>query len=94
MNGYHVNWPPRVRDRLLEFIVQTLAGSGRETAELNRALTIVEDLLSRRPTAAGESRAGDDRVITEPPLAVEYRVNQTDREVTVIRVSYSRGRRS
>jgi hypothetical protein len=60
---------------------------------LNRALTVVEDLLQHWPTVAGESRAGDDRVITEVPLGVVYRVDKAAREVTVIRVHFSRGKR-
>jgi hypothetical protein len=93
MNGYRVNWPPQIRDQLLNFSAATLSGTGRETAELNHALTEIEEALQRTPTTAGESRDGGWRVIVELPLSVDYRVNIDAREVLVLRVHYSRGRR-
>lgn len=93
MNDYRVTWPPQIRDQLLDYIVATLSGTGRETAELNRALTEIEEALQRTPTTAGESREGGWRVIVELPLSVDFRVNEAAREVLVLRVHYSRGRR-
>jgi hypothetical protein len=94
MNDYFVHWPPHVRDQLLEFIVAALSGTGRETAELNRALAAIEETLRRTPATAGESRAGDLRVLIESPVAVDYSVVESTREVIVRDVHYSRGRRS
>jgi hypothetical protein len=68
-------------------------GTGRETAELNAALTAIEEALQRTPGQAGESREGDRRVIIEPPLSVEFVVSEAERRVTVTKVHYSRGRR-
>jgi hypothetical protein len=77
----------------LEFITRTLAGSGRETAELNRAVGVIEETLRRTPTIAGESRAGNIRVLVESPLAVLYHVVEAAREVRVRDIHYSRGKR-
>ena len=61
MTDYRVNWPPHLRDRVLEFLTRAAAGTGREMAALNRALAEVEDLLRRTPAAAGGSRTGNLR---------------------------------
>ncbi len=94
MNGFHVHWPPHVRRDVLRFITQASAGTGREMAELNQALAAVEEALERRPTAAGESRAGDLRVVVELPVAIGYWVDLPARRVTVAFARYSRGKRS
>ena len=93
MNGFHVHWPEPVRRDLLRFITQTLSGTGRATEELNRALTVIEEALERRPTLAGESRVGNERVIFEPPICVGYVVDLAARRVTVRFAHYSRGKR-
>jgi hypothetical protein len=66
--NYDVTWPAPIRQRLLDFYALTAQGTGRETAELNDALTKVEVALQRTPTAAGESRNGDRRVIIVSPI--------------------------
>ena len=85
--------PPHIRDRLLDFISATLSGTGHETAELNRALRAIEEALRQTPRTTGESRVGNWRVILEPPLSVDYRVDEAPREVLVLAVHYSRGKR-
>jgi hypothetical protein len=93
MNGFHVVWPSRVRQDVLRFLTQSVSDTGRETARLNQALATVEEALERRPTVAGESRAGDLRVLVEPPVCVGYRVDVAARQVTVAFARYSRGKR-
>jgi hypothetical protein len=92
--NYEVTWPGPIRRRILEFYARTMQGTGRETAELNVALAEIEEALQRTPVRAGESRNGGRRVIIVSPLSVEYVVNENARHVTVIRVHYSRGKRS
>ncbi|MFO0807683.1 MAG: hypothetical protein U0746_03585 [Gemmataceae bacterium] len=92
--NYDVNWPERLGDVLLSFYAQTVQGDGRETAELNAALSRIESLLRIEPNRAGESREGDRRVVIVPPLAVEYVVDDALRRVDVLTARYSRGRRS
>jgi hypothetical protein len=94
MNGYRVDWPPHVRQDVLRFITRALSSTGRELAQLNRALATIEDALERRPAVSGESRAGNLRVIVEPPVGVGYHVNVAERKATVAFVRYSRGKRS
>jgi len=90
---YDLTWPAPIRERLLDFYGQTAQGTGRETAELNKALTEIGESLERTPTAAGESRNGGRRVMIVSPLSVEYVIDDGARHVTVIRVHYSRGKR-
>jgi hypothetical protein len=93
MTDYHVIWPPHIRNELLRFYSIASSGTGRETARLNRALAEIEEALRRTPLAAGESRVDDWRLIFEPPLSVDYRVDAAAREVLILRVTYHPGRR-
>jgi hypothetical protein len=91
--NYTVFWPERIRRTLLDFYARTVQGTGRETAELNVALTAIEEALQRTPGQAGESRDGGRRVMIVSPLSVEFIVSPTERRVDVVQVHYSRGRR-
>jgi hypothetical protein len=92
--NYDVVWPEAIRQQLLAFYARTVQGTGRETAELNAALTAVMDALGRRPGEAGESREGRRRVVIVPPLSVTFSVLESERQVIVREVYYSRGRRA
>jgi hypothetical protein len=92
--NYHGIWPEPIRRQLLDFYARTVTGGGRETAELNAALTAIEETLQRTPGEAGESREGDLRAVIVSPLCVEFVVAQAERRVIVREVHYSRGRRS
>jgi hypothetical protein len=91
--NYTVIWPEPIRRKLLDFYAKSVQGAGRETAELNAALSVIEEVLQRTPWDAGESREGGLRVIIVSPLSVEFTVAQIERRVRVARVHYSRGRR-
>jgi hypothetical protein len=91
--NYDVIWPERIRRQLLDLFAQTAGGTGHETAELNAALTTIEEALERTPGAAGESREGGERILIVPPLSVRFIVAEVERRVTVRAVHYSRGRR-
>jgi hypothetical protein len=71
-----VDWPPYLRDRVLQFMVRAALGAGREIAELNRALAEIEETLAQAPTTAGESRVGILRAVIVGPVSVFYRVDQ------------------
>jgi hypothetical protein len=91
--NYEVIWPEPVRQELLGFYGRAAQGDGRATAELNAALTMIEDTLQRTPGEAGESREGRQRVWIVAPLSVCFVVAQAERRVFVREVHYSRGRR-
>ncbi len=91
--NYDVIWPDPVRRKLLDFYAQAVRGTGRETAELNAALTVIGEVLQRTPREAGESREADRRVLIVPPISVEFIIAESGRRVDVISVHYSRGQR-
>ncbi len=88
MNGFSVYWPPPMRDAILKFIEASLAQSWQATAELNAALTDIQNMLAKSPTVSGESRSGQRRVIFSGPVTVAYEVDVAARAVVVMGVGY------
>jgi hypothetical protein len=56
---------------------------------ITQAANAIEVHLQRHPDTCGESRAGNRRLLIEPPLAVLYTVRAQDRKVTVLDVGRS-----
>jgi hypothetical protein len=77
-----------MRDAILGFIETSLGNSPEATADLNQALTEIQHMLARTPTVAGESRAGQRRVVYAGPLTVAYDVNVATHAVIVSGVGY------
>ena len=57
-----------------------------DKAELTAAANRIDILLRKSPLNTGESRAADDRVHFEPPLAILFTVDSMDCKVFVERV--------
>ncbi len=91
--NYDVHWPDDVLQYLVSFYETTVQGDGRETAALNAALSEIDDLLRRRPTQAGESRAGRRRMVSVAPLTVYFQADPQTHRVEVLNVHYYRRRR-
>jgi hypothetical protein len=53
---------------------------------ITKAANAIDGLLCREPEKVGESRAGNTRVLINPPLAVRYQVREQDRLVIVAAV--------
>jgi hypothetical protein len=48
----------------------------------------IDSRLKRDPANQGESRGGQSRIVIEPPLAAIFEVNEADRIVEVLKVSW------
>lgn len=92
--SYTVIWPEPIRRRILRYYERTVQGDGRETAELNAALAMIEDAFQHAPGQAGESRDFPRRVIIVSPLCVDFVADESAQLVRVVDVHYSRGRRT
>jgi plasmid stabilization system protein ParE len=57
-----------------------------DKAAVTEAANQIDLLLRHDPLNTGESRAEDDRIHFEPPLAILFTVDELDRKVFVIRV--------
>lgn len=88
---YLVSWPPATVERLME--IHAAARSWRDTAAINDALTVIENVFRQRPLHSGESREGRRRVLYQPPIYVIYDVYQDERSVSVVDIHYAPGKR-
>jgi mRNA-degrading endonuclease RelE of RelBE toxin-antitoxin system len=79
--NYAVIWTKKAADQL----AQAWLDATDRTA-VQRASNLIDTLLATDPRAHGESRRGNDRLFYEPPLAVYYRVDDSDRKVFVLSV--------
>ena len=78
---YEVVWMPSAERNLATIWTETSSRSA-----VTSAAKAIDSELKRRPLEFGEARAGISRVAFEPPLAVIFDVNLTDRIVLVLRV--------
>jgi hypothetical protein len=60
--------------------------SAPDQAAVTAAANRIDLLLRKDPLNTGESRAEDDRIHHEPPLAILFTVDELDRKVFVERV--------
>jgi hypothetical protein len=79
--NYPVIWTKKAIDQL----AQAWIDASDRTAG-RRASNRIDSMLAMQPHAHGESRTGNDRLMYEPPLAVYYRIDDSDRKVFVISV--------
>jgi plasmid stabilization system protein ParE len=79
--NYAVVWTKAALDQLAEAWV-----NAADRAAVQRASNRIDALLGSAPRAHGESRGGNDRLRFEPPLAVYYRIDDSDKKVFVISV--------
>lgn len=78
---YTVVWKPEAERELAEI---WLAAS--DPGLIRHAADDIDAQLRLRPSEAGESRSGMDRILLSEPLGVENRVSDDDRLVRVFRV--------
>lgn len=84
--NFTVIWRPKALAELAELWAESLDRSGMTAASHRIDLALQAD-----PTAVGEGRGGDDRLLFDPPLAVYYRVAAPARMVFVLSVGPARG---
>jgi hypothetical protein len=84
-----VTYAPSAEAELAEI---WLKSSGRDVVAL--AADAIDRLLATDPVSVGESRGQQSRILVRHPLAVEYRIREQDRVVTVVTVREWRRRGS
>ncbi|MBC7821642.1 MAG: hypothetical protein IAG10_32550 [Planctomycetaceae bacterium] len=62
----------------------------RDRISMDEAIVAIEQELATNPISAGESRAGNHRLLVIEPLAVVFSVRPDDRLVKVVRVTKRR----
>ncbi len=82
--NYAVRWTPEAEDQPAGLRVAATDRSAVTTAARR-----VDQLLGLDPTAQGEQRDGDDRLLFVPPLSVLFRVVTSARAAWVIAVGWS-----
>jgi plasmid stabilization system protein ParE len=78
---FTVVWQPSAQDELAE-----LWYSAADRSAVTRAAAEIDRVLAINPSEAGESRGEDLRILIVPPLAANFRVYESDRQVRVGRV--------
>ena len=74
---------------LAELARHYLSGrSGVDPDAITDAMAEVDRRLDTDPSAAGESRSGNERVVVVPPLSVFFEVYPDQRTAVVTRVCY------
>jgi mRNA-degrading endonuclease RelE of RelBE toxin-antitoxin system len=79
--NYAVIWTKKAADQLAQAWIDAT-----DRTAVQRASNRIDTMLAMDPRAHGESRRGNDRLLHEPPLAVYYRIDDSDRKVFVISV--------
>jgi hypothetical protein len=88
--NFRVLWPQRViRELTRAYLVAREAG---EADAVTASMARVDESLSANPAAAGESRAGAERILVVRPVVVEYEVFEDERAVVVTAARYVRRR--
>ena len=77
--NYGVEWVPVAQNRLAALWV-----NAPDRAAVAAAADAIDARLARDPYANSESRTGSVRVTFEPPLGVQYDVDDAGRRVTVL----------
>jgi hypothetical protein len=85
--NYQVRWVRSARDALAALWI-----GGLDRGAVTRAAHQIDVLLARDPNGVGESRDRGRRILIEKPLAVDYRVQEQTRVVTVLAVRASSSR--
>jgi plasmid stabilization system protein ParE len=78
---FDVRWTDRADD---ELAAAWLAAADRDA--VTRAADPIELLLARDPLGQGEARAGNVRLLFEPPLSILYRVAPLAHVVWVVTI--------
>jgi plasmid stabilization system protein ParE len=78
---FTVVWQPSAQDELAD-----LWYSAADRAAVTRAADEIDRVLAISPSETGESRGEDLRIVIVPPLAANFRVYESDRQVRVGRV--------
>jgi hypothetical protein len=84
---YKVVWIQRVLDQITAFCNKAIE-SGRQTSDITQATAQIDKLLAHSPGQAGESRAGAERILFEPPLSIHFEIHDEERIVVVLSARY------
>ena len=76
--NWHVDWLPTVEQILADTWM-----NAPDRVDVTRAADRIDNLLSKNPTAVGESREGASRILICAPLAVYYNVIADDNKVVI-----------
>lgn len=87
--NYTVLWEPGAERRLAE-----LWNAGPDRGAIAAAADQIDTLLARDPTAQGESRSGNRRLVYRGPLAVLFDVRLAEGTVYVLAVDRRSRRRA
>jgi hypothetical protein len=60
----------------------------RDPEEITRAMAAIDRELETRPTTAGESRYGTNRILIENPLTIFFEVHHDEQVVVVTALRY------
>lgn len=85
--SYRVFWRERDRNNLdvFQFLAREL---GRPVNAIPAAIEEIEARLASDPSAAGESRTENERVLVVPPLTVFFEVFEDQRIVLIYQFRY------
>jgi hypothetical protein len=77
---FRVEW----RDVALnELAAIWMAASADRRSAITQATNLIDQKLRTDPVGSSESREGSDRILFEPPLGIEFRLNPSARTVMV-----------
>ena len=85
---YNVIWRPATERHLAR-----LWSAATDKDAISQAVNTIDSLLSREPSAAGESRSGDTRILVVEPLIVYFDVIEANCTVAVWAVWRTRPRK-
>ena len=88
--NWNVVWLDAPLNEIAAFVARVWGTPASEA--ITTAMARIDEQFERDPEGAGESRAGHERVVIEPPLTVRCEVHTDQRAVIVTRARYTPGR--
>ncbi len=85
--NFRVVWLRSALARATQTYADLREASG-DAESITLAMNRLDELLSRDPLNAGESRGIGERIVTEPPLTVRYEVHEEEQVVVVLTAVY------
>lgn len=78
---FHVVWINSAEDRLAHLWL-----GSRIASQITKSADHLDFLLAESPLEVGESRSGNRRIAFEPPLAINYFVDESMKKVVIVDV--------
>ena len=79
--NYSVIWLPNAEQELADLWLNS-----SDRGAITRAAAVIDQLLERAPETEGESRPNGRRILFASPLAVIYRIDPDQHQVSVLHV--------